>query len=83
MYDNVNNGDYLIVMNIGTNTFHLIIAKKSEKNPLELPGSLSDIKALPASSGDLLIWTQEIFHWGSSSTDKHDESARTSSEQKL
>tara|TARA_B100000686_G_C16787786_1_gene976434 strand:+ start:1028 stop:1948 length:921 start_codon:yes stop_codon:yes gene_type:complete len=50
----------------------------SEKNPLELPGSLSDIKALPASSGDLLIWTQEIFHWGSSSTDKHDESARTS-----
>ena len=43
-----------------------------------LPGSLSDIKALPADPGDLLIWTQEVFHWGSSSLDNHDEESRIS-----
>ena len=33
----------------------------------DLPGFVSDIKALPAEAGDVLIWTQELYHWGSSS----------------
>ena len=45
---------------------------------ISLPGSLADIKALPADPGDLLIWTQEVFHWGSSSLDNHDEESRIS-----
>jgi hypothetical protein len=31
------------------------------------PGALSDIRALPAEAGDVLMWTQEVYHWGSSS----------------
>jgi ectoine hydroxylase-related dioxygenase (phytanoyl-CoA dioxygenase family) len=31
------------------------------------PGVLSDIRALPAEAGDVLMWTQEVYHWGSSS----------------
>ncbi len=33
----------------------------------DLPGVVSDIKALPAEAGDVLMWTQELYHWGSSS----------------
>ena len=51
---------------------------KPSGGQISLPGSLADIKALPADPGDLLIWTQEVFHWGSSSLDNHDEESRIS-----
>ena len=33
----------------------------------DFPGVVSDIRALPAEAGDVLMWTQELYHWGSSS----------------
>jgi hypothetical protein len=35
-------------------------------------GRLPDLRALPADPGDVLVWTQKIFHWGSHSADRHD-----------
>lgn len=35
------------------------------------PGQLADIRALPASPGDILVWTQQILHWGSHASDDH------------
>ena len=47
----------------------------SEKNPPDLshgfPGNLSDIQALPAKPNDVLIWTQKVVHWGSTSSSSH------------
>ena len=37
---------------------------------------ISDFKA--ADPGDLLIWTQEVYHWGSSSDLNHTECPRVS-----
>ena len=43
-----------------------------ELNPQPgFPGQLADIRALPAMSGDILIWTQQILHWGAHSADSH------------
>lgn len=33
---------------------------------------LSDIRALPAEAGDIMVWTQRVMHWGSHSADWHD-----------
>ena len=44
----------------------------------DLPGKIADFKALPADPGDLLIWTQEVYHWGSSSDLNHTECPRVS-----
>ena len=35
-------------------------------------GNLPDLRALPAQAGDVLAWTQRVFHWGSHSADDHD-----------
>lgn len=40
------------------------------KNGFE--STLPDMRALPAQAGDVLAWTQRIFHWGSHSADSHD-----------
>ena len=40
---------------------------KPKLNSANFPGAVSDIKALPAEAGDVLMWTQELYHWGSSS----------------
>lgn len=34
--------------------------------------ALPDIRALPAEPGDVLIWTQHVYHWGGHSADQHD-----------
>lgn len=34
-------------------------------------GKLPDIRALPAQAGDVLAWTQHVFHWGSHAADSH------------
>jgi Phytanoyl-CoA dioxygenase (PhyH) len=34
-------------------------------------GALQDMRALPAEAGDVLIWTQHLFHWGSRAADFH------------
>lgn len=34
--------------------------------------TLPDLRALPAEPGDVLAWTQRIFHWGSHSAENHD-----------
>lgn len=36
-----------------------------------LPGKLNDIRALPANPGDILIWNQNLLHWGSHSASNH------------
>lgn len=33
---------------------------------------LPDIRALPADAGDVLLWTQHVYHWGGHSADQHD-----------
>ena len=33
---------------------------------------LSEIRALPAEAGDVLVWTQHLFHWSGHSADIHD-----------
>lgn len=35
-------------------------------------GTLPEIRALPAEAGDVLAWTQHVFHWGGHSADVHD-----------
>lgn len=40
---------------------------KPKLDSANFPGVVSDIKALPAEAGDVLMWTQEVYHWGSSS----------------
>lgn len=34
-------------------------------------GELSDMRALPAKPGDVLVWTQHLFHWGGHAAKKH------------
>jgi ectoine hydroxylase-related dioxygenase (phytanoyl-CoA dioxygenase family) len=34
-------------------------------------GRLPDIRALPADPADVLIWTQQVMHWGARSADEH------------
>jgi len=34
-------------------------------------GEWSDIRALPAKAGDLLAWTQHLYHWGGHAADDH------------
>ena len=41
-------------------------------------GKLDDVRALPADPGDVFVWTQHVFHWGSHSADDHDLPARRS-----
>lgn len=33
---------------------------------------LPDARALPCDAGDVLVWTQQAYHWGSRSADDHD-----------
>ncbi len=43
-----------------------------DDNTLELtPTMLADVVALPAKPGDVLYWTQHIFHWGGRSGHHH------------
>jgi phytanoyl-CoA dioxygenase PhyH len=41
------------------------------ENSVKGVGSLHDMRALPAEAGDVLIWTQHLFHWGSRAADSH------------
>ena len=34
-------------------------------------GQLQDFRALPADPGDVLAWTQHVWHWGGHSADEH------------
>ncbi|MGB0719863.1 MAG: phytanoyl-CoA dioxygenase family protein [Bdellovibrionales bacterium] len=36
------------------------------------PVNAPDIRALPGEAGDVFVWTQHVFHWGSHSADEHD-----------
>lgn len=46
------------------------IYHKDGQNGFE--GTLPDMRALPAEAGDVLSWTQRVFHWGSHSAENHD-----------
>ncbi len=35
-------------------------------------GAIPNIRALPADPGDVFVWTQHVFHWGSHAADDHD-----------
>jgi hypothetical protein len=41
------------------------------ENSVKGLGSLTDMRALPAEAGDVLIWTQHLFHWGSHAAESH------------
>ena len=44
----------------------------------KFPGQLADIRALPADPGDVLVWTQQLLHWGARSADDHNMPPRMS-----
>ena len=52
--------------------------EKQVNSSNDFPGKIENFKALPADPGDLLIWTQEVYHWGSSSDLDHTECPRVS-----
>jgi hypothetical protein len=45
-------------------------------NTCPFPGlsaeELQEVRALPAKAGDVLVWTQHIFHWSGHAADRHD-----------
>lgn len=41
-------------------------------NQPRFSGRLPDIRALPADGGDVLLWTQNVMHWGARSAEDHD-----------
>jgi hypothetical protein len=42
------------------------------ENSVKGVGALSDMRALPAEAGDVLIWTQHLYHWSARAADVHD-----------